>query len=49
MRPSMPLAKKPSGYGTRITTNFPFTSAISESDQLPVTMGVFLPRPSVSN
>ena len=45
MRPSMPFAKKPSGYGTRITTNFPFTSATSESDPLPVTIGVFLPEP----
>ena len=26
------FAKKPSGYGTRRITNFPFTSAISESD-----------------
>ncbi len=49
MRPSMPLAKKPSGYGTRKTTNFPFTSAINESELLPVTIGVFLPSPSVSN
>ena len=43
------MAKKPSGYGTRIITHLPFTSAIRESDELPVTIGVFLPKPKVDS
>src|SRR5437899_12453278 len=49
MRPSMPLAKKPVGYGTRNTWNFPSTRAIKESDPLPVAIGTFLPMPHVTN
>ena len=30
-------------------TNFPFTRASRESDELPVIIGVFFPNPSVSN
>ena len=46
MRPSVPLAKKPNGYRTRITTHLPFCNASSESLPLPVAIGVFLPSPS---
>jgi hypothetical protein len=51
MRPSSPLAKKPSGYGTRMVVNWPLAgfSASSESEPLPVRIGVFAPSPNVSN
>src|ERR1700749_4398964 len=47
MRPSIHLAKKPSGYGTRILTHLPSTSAISDSLALPVASGTLSPRPEV--
>jgi len=37
MRPSIHLAKKPSGYGTRMLTHLPSTHAISDS--LAITRG----------
>ena len=49
MRPSIHFAKKPVGYGTRRTIHLPSFSASSPSDALPVSMGVFVPSPSVSN
>ena len=49
IRPSSPLAKNPSGYGTRSTTHLPFTSASSASSPLPVAIGTFRPSPNVSN
>src|SRR5215475_1894321 len=49
MRPSMYLAKKPSGYGTRMLTHLPSTSAMIDSFALPVAIGVLAPRPEVLN
>ena len=49
MRPSMPFAKKPIGYGTRSVMNLPSTSARSPSERLPVAIGTSLPTPSMSN
>src|SRR5215471_4742931 len=49
MRPSIHLAKKPSGYGTRILTHLPSTHAISDSLALPVAIGTLAPRPDVLN
>src|SRR6266478_4084637 len=34
MRPSIPLAKKPIGYGTRMVTHLPSTSANSEPERV---------------
>ncbi len=47
-RPSTPLAKKPIGYGTRSWTTFPYVNAYSESEKLPVPMGVSGPKPRMS-
>src|SRR5260370_39154748 len=47
MRPSIHLANKPSGYGTRMLTHLPSASAISDSLALPVASGTLLPRPNV--
>src|SRR5262249_59410810 len=47
MRPSTFLVKKPSGYGTRRSTNLPSTIASSDSPPLVSAIGTSLPRPSV--
>ena len=47
MRPSTSFVKKPSGYGTRMSTILPFTTAISDSPPLVEAIGTFLPSPSV--
>ena len=44
-RPSMPFAKKPSGYGTRMTTNFPFTSGIQRIRSVAGDNGSILAEP----
>ena len=49
MRPSIPLAKNPMGYGTRNIMNFPSTSASNPSERFPVAIGTSLPTPSMSN
>src|SRR5215467_5362170 len=49
IRPSIHLAKKPSGYGTRMLTHLPSTQAISDSLALPVAIGTLAPRPEVLN
>src|SRR5579864_2565139 len=49
MRPSIYFEKKPSGYGTRMLTHLPSTSAKSDSLALPVAIGTLLPRPDVLN
>ena len=47
MRPSTFLVKKPSGYGTRMSTNLPSTIASSDSPPLACAIGTLAPRPSV--